>query len=169
MSTLTDVLRAAAGQFPIHSPLGRFFTKSAQDVDNLNQSANAPRLAPGLWTCPSTVIIGDAVYASGVNSVAGAAGAQLATATSIGIVVAKPSPTSALVVYSGEVDVFGVGTPNSNILAPGQVYYLTISQPGLITNLPGGVPGQYQQRVGVAKNNTTLVVMPGDAILLKAA
>lgn len=167
--SLTDLLRATAGQIQIHSPLGRFFAETAQSVDLLNQSANAPRLVPGLWSCPSTVLICDAVYASGVNSVDRATGAQLATATAIGIVVSKPSNTSAMVVYSGEVDVFGGAIGNGIILTPGSVYYLTINQPGLITNAPGGVPGQYQQRVGVAKNNSTLVVMPGDAILLKAA
>lgn len=166
---LTDFLRAAAGEIQIHSPLGRFFAETAQNVDNLNQSANAPRLVPGLWNCPTTVLIGDAVYASGLNSVDRATGAQLATATAIGIVVSKPSSTLAMVVYAGEVEVFGGAIGNGNILNPGSVYYLTINQPGLITNIPGGVPGQYQQRVGVAKNNTTLIVMPGDAILLKAA
>lgn len=166
MSSLTDVARAAAGEFSLHSRLATWIKQASAVLD---QFANAPRLAPGLWACPPTVLICDAVYASGLNSVDRATGAQLATATAIGIVVSKPSATTALVVYSGEVDVFSGAVGNGVILNPGSVYYLTINQPGLITNIPGGVPGQYQQRVGVAKNNNTLVVMPGDAILLKAA
>lgn len=159
MGTLSDVLRAVAGQIQIHSPLGRFLAQSAQTTDDLVQSVSAPRLAPGLFACPSSVTVGDAVYVSGSNAADRANAVAAVTVPAVGIVVDKPTPTSASVVYSGEASVFSG-------LVPGGTYYVSWGNPGKITGAVTGVPGQYKQQVGVAKNSTTLIIEIGEAFLL---
>lgn len=160
MSKLTDVARAAAtGSISNTSKLFQWMVQTSEAVD---QAVSAPRMVPGLYSCNALVNVSDAVYVSAANTVARAKADQATTLPAVGIVISKPSATSCMVVYGGEVDVF------SGLVA-GSTYYVSVTTVGAITANPGGVPGQYQQRIGVAKDGNTLVVMAGDATLLKAA
>jgi hypothetical protein len=76
-----------------------------------------------------------------------------------GFVTSKPTPTTAIVQYGGEVDGF-------SDLVPGATYYMSPT-PGHISSEPPSLPGNLVQRIGFAKNTTTIVIrMDGDAILL---
>lgn len=130
------------------------------DGYNGNDGAQGPPGPPGsggsgsgfgIYSCPSSLVIGDVVYLSSPNSVDIADADNSSAQPLIGLVSNKISPTSAEIMYHGELDAF-VG------LVTGATYYLDIN-PGFITNNPPSTLGSIIQRVGFAKNTTTLVVM----------
>jgi len=101
-------------------------------------------------SCPPTVAILDAVYIVSPGTVDKASAVSIATAPALGLVVSKPSPTTAIVRISGEVPGFGG-------LLTGSTYFLGII-PGDILSPPIDAPGHVAQVLGVAANPTTLVV-----------
>ena len=120
-------------------------------------SFNVPQVVPGggggegSFVCPVTVLVGDFVYLSGVNSVDKASAATPGTAA-LGVVVTKPLPTSATVLFgSAEVGFFAG-------LVPTAQYFLDLSLGGITANVAGFVAGNIVQRVGQAKDATTLTI-----------
>jgi len=104
----------------------------------------------GQYTCPVGVALTDAVYLSAANVVDKADSDDALKQPLIGVVTAKPTPTTCTVTNYGEANVF-VG------LAVGATYYLGVA-PGTITTTAPSVPGNIVQRIGFAKSTTTLVV-----------
>jgi len=104
----------------------------------------------GLWTSGSSLTMLDVVYDSASNTVAKADASGIATMPVIGIIIAKPTSITALVATSGEITGF-VG------LTPDTVYFASLT-PGVLTATPPTVPTQVVQKVGYAKNTTTLIV-----------
>jgi len=101
--------------------------------------------------CPGTVNLYDAVYLTGADSVDRADSDDASKQPLIGIVLEKPTLTSAVIAYYGEVNGFAG-------LVAGATYYLGVN-PGQITNLAPTTAGNIVQRIGFARNATTLVLM----------
>lgn len=104
------------------------------------------------YTCPSGVAVRDAVYISAANTVDSARANSASTLPVVGVVVSKPTSTTAVVRMSGEVDGFSALTPNAT-------YFLSASVAGAITATAPTTHGtDYQQVVGVARDADTLVL-----------
>jgi len=100
--------------------------------------------------CPSSVVVLDAVYHASADRVDRASATSLATAPAVGIVVHKMSPTTCILAYKGEISTFSG-------LVPSSTYYLDVAA-GQITPSPLSTTGNILQRIGWARNPTTLVV-----------
>lgn len=109
-----------------------------------------------VWTCPAGVVVGDMVYISASDTVDRANATSIATAPAIGCVVSKPTATSASVLFDAQEVALFLG------LTPGAVYYLDTAD-GQITTVAPAVVGNVVQRVGYARNATTLVLHIGNA------
>ncbi len=96
--------------------------------------------------------VGDVVYVTGSFTADQADNTSIATAPSIGVVIAKPLATTATITYFGEASVFAG-------LTPGAIYY--VGTLGAITTSPPVTAGNVVQRVGVAADANTLIVNPG--------
>lgn len=103
----------------------------------------------GVYTCLAGVTVGQAVKVSASDTVA-VTDASSAAGEAQGIVVLKPTTTSAVVVWGGAASVFSG-------LTPGADYWLS-DTPGAITASAPTATGSIQQRVGTAKNATTLEI-----------
>ncbi len=102
------------------------------------------------YDCPATVSMLDTVYISAANTV-DKASALDNTKPAIGIVIAKPTPTTATVRWYGEIGGF-VG------LVSGATYFLGTIAGAIADVAPVGL-GNIVQRLGVARNTTTLLAM----------
>ena len=121
-------------------------------------------LSPTAFLAPVGAVIGDAVFVSAADTIDRADATSIATAPVLGFIQAKPTPTSAILAYAGELGGFGG-------LVPGATYFLD-QVVGQITTTPPALPGdlgtgKVVQRVGRARNPTTLVLQiePGVVIL----
>jgi len=126
---------------------------------NIGVAASATYIAsaPGGFAVPVGVAVGDVVYATGIDTADKADNAGIATARSIpGVVIAKPTPTSATVCYAGEAAVYAG-------LTAGATYYLGTA--GALTTTAPVLSPTVARRIGVAKNATTLVVGLGEPII----
>lgn len=111
----------------------------------------APSGASGLYNCDASISVRDAVYLSASGTCAAADADDATKQPLIGIVASKPTATTAVMQYHGEVGGF-VG------LTPGATYYLS-KTPGQITAVAPSDPGDIIQRVGFAKTPNVLVLM----------
>lgn len=114
------------------------------------QGGSAVVSASGAYADGGGVSVGDIVYISANDTVAQADNGTEATAA-VGVVIAQPAANTNTVLYAGEASVF-VG------LTAGAMYYLGTSG-GITTTAPSN-PGDVVQRLGRAKNATTLVFNP---------
>lgn len=105
----------------------------------------------GVYSCPAGVAVRDAVYLTGADAVDQADSDDSLKQPLIGVVDSKPSAVTCIVAYYGEVTGFAG-------LTPGATYYLGTT-PGTITTTAPSTPGNIVQRMGFARNATTLVVM----------
>ena len=99
---------------------------------------------------PGAVALRDVVYISGADTVALADADDPAKVPAIGVVVAIIDPTNCRVQLQGEVGGFGGLVPNTD-------YYLDTAAGG-ITAAPPIAPGSIVQKIGRARDATTLVV-----------
>lgn len=104
----------------------------------------------GAWTVPSGVSIGDLVYVTGSFTADLADNDSTSTAPAVGVVIAKPTPTTATLAYFGETSVGG--------LTAGVSYFL--GEDGGVTATAPSTPGEVVQRVGVAITSTILLFDP---------
>ena len=109
----------------------------------------------GAYTVPIAVSVTDVVYGTGILAADRADNSALATSRVVGVVVAKPTTTTATIAYEGEVGGF-VG------LTPAATYFLGTA--GGITATPPSTVGLYLRRLGVALNSSTLLFDPGIVI-----
>lgn len=106
----------------------------------------------GSYTTDASVQVLDVVYLSGPDTVAQSDADDPGKQPVIGFVQAKSSTTQATVQYNGEISGF-IG------LIPNATYFLS-QVPGQITNNVDAYPlGAVVQKVGFAKDSTTLVIM----------
>lgn len=107
---------------------------------------------PGVFTVPIAVAVGDVVYSTGANSADVADDSTIARLPALGVVLEKPTPTTATVFYRGEVNVLSG-------LTPGATYF--VGTLGAVTTTPPSAVGRYIQSVGVAIDSDTLFFDPG--------
>ncbi len=114
-----------------------------------HDSSLEPSAPPGAtsFTCPATVAVGDAVYVSAADVVDKATSLDVAKAA-IGLVLDKPSATTAIVVDSSDLPVFAG-------LLPGESYFLGTVAGSIVASAPPP-SAAFTQRLGYAKNATTL-------------
>lgn len=117
--------------------------------------AGGTPFVPGdVFACLATVSAGDTVYISSDDTVekafAGAGGGQ--TPDAIGIVVDKPTATTARVLPAGLSPAIFTG------LLTGITYYVSDVTPGEITSVPPASPGDKIQEVGLAASPTRLFI-----------
>lgn len=103
----------------------------------------------GTYTLGGGVVLKSIVYLSSSDTVSQADASSSATAPAIGIVTAIAGP-SCTVQTEGEYSGFSG-------LTPGAIYYLSTTAGG-ITATPPSSTGQILQKVGIAKDATTLVM-----------
>lgn len=102
------------------------------------------------FACLGSVSVRDAVFHDASDHVTRANASSNVVAPCVGIVLFKPNPTTCVLVYKGEMSGF-IG------LIPTSTYYLDTVN-GQITTTPPNAVGNVLQRVGWARNATTLVV-----------
>lgn len=110
----------------------------------------------GTFDCASSISVGQLVQVDSVSNLAVlASNSGAAIGPAVGVVMSKPTTVTCVVRFTGECDVFAG-------LTAGAVYYLGLN--GVVTATPLEGPSTIHQRVGVAKNTTTLVFRRGEAI-----
>jgi len=121
-------------------------------VEFILGGGSTPLGLTGIYTCPSSVAVGNVVSIIGGTTVDKADATILGLRPVIGVVVSKIDPTTAVVQLYGEAGVF------AGSLVPGELYFLG-KVPGTLTNsLAGYVSGDTVQLVGVAKDANTLTL-----------
>lgn len=106
----------------------------------------------GVYTTTVGTVVNDVVYLSAANTVEPADADDAGKQPLVGFVKDKPTATTAIVIYSGELSGF-------TGLVVGATYFLSTT-PGVVTDIAiSGPTGAIVHRVGFAKNSTTLVVM----------
>lgn len=105
-------------------------------------------------TCLVAHTVGQIVYLTGAAGPAvdlALAVHPSVTFPAIGFIAVKSTPTTCVVKTDGELSGFAG-------LTPGVVYYLDPTTPGAITNVAPVAAGQVVQKVGQAKDATTLLI-----------
>jgi len=105
----------------------------------------------GTYTSTAGTAVRDIAYLSAADVAEPADADDVAKQPVIGFVKDKPTATTATVQYTSELAGF------TGLIA-GSTYFLSTT-PGQITLVPPSAPGAIVQRVGFAKNSTTLVIM----------
>ncbi len=125
----------------------REFDRLLRQIEDELDAASI-RSAP--YNCPADLQMGDVVFLSGEDSIDRADANEDGMNPVLGFILDKVSPTMARVRYGGELPAF-------TGLVAGTTYYLSMT-PGEITDTPPNVPGSIVQKLGVARNETTLVI-----------
>lgn len=128
---------------------GDLLARSGTSIIGTSGSTTSNKVT-GSFSCTSLVLDGYAVYINGSNSVGTASANDPTKYPSIGIILNKPTATTAEVLFYGEINYPGLIT--------GEAYYLSEIS-GQITNVAPASAGSVVQKIGVAKDNTTLIVM----------
>ena len=103
------------------------------------------------YSCLASVVVNDIVYMSAPGAVAKADASSTTTSPAIGIVSAKPTPTTATVRTDGLI----TGMPG---LVAGDIYYLASGLPGTMTTIaPSVAPGRVQ-KLGQAKTTSSFEI-----------
>lgn len=105
----------------------------------------------GVYRCVGTVQPRDLVALVGSDAVQRADANSVIFERTIGFCREKVDDTTAIIRYAGELTGF-------TGLSPGVTYFLSTT-PGGITTVAPTAPGSYVQKVGVARNTTTFVIM----------
>lgn len=108
-------------------------------------------LSGTVYTVPGGTAVNDFVYSTGADTASDSNATSSATMPGIGFVQVKPSGTTATLVYAGELGGFSG-------LTAGSTYFASASTPGGITATAPNSGGNIVQKVGVARNTTTLVI-----------
>ncbi len=98
--------------------------------------------------------VADAVYVVAPSAVAPANAGTIGPNRSIGICIAKPTPTTATIQFAGEAAVF------SGTLTAGATYFLDKVSGQITSSVATFSVGDSVQAVGVAKDSSTLVINP---------
>jgi len=99
-----------------------------------------------VFSCSSGLAVGDIVYLSASDTVAKADGTDAGKMPALGIIVNKPTTTTCILQYGGELTTSG--------LTAGLTYY--VSATGSLTSNTAGLA--VIQALGVAKDSTTLIM-----------
>lgn len=161
---LVSPLGTPGEQWLYNLPIGQFYKQSDATLWWKNGTPNTWISISGGGGGSTTVVgtfsgaavsVPDAVYVSAANTVS-QADASLPTGAyaTVGIVINKPTPSTAVVQYAGETGVF------SGTLVAGDTYYLSTTAGQITNNVSGHTTGDAIQIVGVAKDTNTLIINP---------
>lgn len=148
-STLPKVKNAPKGTWFIDDVTGDLWQKLEQSDPTswtLRASGSGTR-----FSCPTAVSAGDAVYVSGVGTVALANAGASPTHDAVGIVSYKPSSTEAIVVQLGVVGLY-------TGLTPGLPVFTNPTLPGKITQTVPTTLGYKVQKLGQAVSASAIIV-----------
>lgn len=134
----------------------RFWDGSSDNI--ISGGAGTSGDTVGLYTCAAGVAVGEVVVVNTPGNVVEANATSLAGETIAGVVVDKPTATTASVKYVGETGaVFG------GALTTGQTYYLSKVDGGINTYAAVGfTTSDTEIVIGFAKDSNTLVVRIGE-------
>ncbi len=104
----------------------------------------------GSWSCAASVAVLDVVYRSATDTVALADATADATMPAVGFVISKPTATTCIIARSGEL-------PGFTGLDPSKDYFVSLTA-GAITSTAPSSTGEVVQRIGYARDSTTLVI-----------
>ena len=112
-----------------------------------------------VYTVPVAVNVGNVVYLTGANAVDDGDNTSTSTVPVMGLVISKPTTTTAILLYFGE-------TPSGVLsgLTPAAIYFLGTA--GLITATPPTAVGSVIQKIGEAIDADTLLFAPSVIIVL---
>ena len=136
--------------------------QNLQVVDDATGAiAWSPAQSALVFACPVSVAVTDVVHisASGTVDKASSESGAGQTGDPVGVVVSKPSTTTAVVVFSGAVGGFSG-------LTPGTIQFQDPSTPGGITATPPSGSGERSQLIGTASTATELIVDLKQPILI---
>jgi len=143
-------------------PIGQFYKQSNATLWWKNGSPNTwinivsgggSGSVEGTFSGPA-VSVADVVYMVASAAVAPANAATMGANRTVGVCIAKPTPTTATVQFAGEAAVFG-GT-----LSWGATYFIDTTAGQITTSVAGFTTGDSVQVVGVAKDTNTLIINP---------
>lgn len=139
----------------------KIFDSNTNAIDSVVDLNGVRRLAisvlnevatPGeLFDSSPLTVAGDAVYLSNTNEVDQAIASDVSKKYAIGIVLSKPTATSARVALSGKISGFGALTFNQPI-------FLSDSILGGITQTPPIGASKWLQVLGVASDSSTIIL-----------
>jgi hypothetical protein len=109
--------------------------------------------------CDSSVYVGAMVYIAADNKAYNALAVGLTSSNVIGLVEAKPTPTTALVRCSG------VSSALYSLLDPTKEYFLSDLVSGGITTTPPTISGHIMLKVGQPFSNTTFLFNKKDRFI----
>ncbi|MSO37458.1 MAG: hypothetical protein EXQ69_04315 [Acidimicrobiia bacterium] len=138
--------------------LGEVSFSGAAYVPLVAPAGGAPASATSLvshvaYTCLASVSVGDAVYVAGGDYADKASANTGSLHTADGVVATKPTANTCHICYHGEISAF-------TGLIPGAIYYLSPVVPGGLAIYPPSRESGAVQRLGVARNATTLLLNP---------
>lgn len=117
----------------------------------------------GVWSVPTTVAVGDIVRVTGNYSADRASNTSSANASGIlGVVVTKPTTTTATIAYAGEVTM-------AIAITAGTIYYLGATGALITTPLDpvaNAGSGLVHKKIGVGINPTKILLSPEPEIIL---
>lgn len=103
------------------------------------------------FSCPALVAVGDAVYLSASDTVDQANATAEATMPCVGVIISKPTAITCVVVMVGSI-------PGYVGLTPVATYFVGLVAGTLVSTVVGYPTGSVVQRIGYARNSTTLIV-----------
>jgi hypothetical protein len=122
---------------------------TANSFQYVTPSSSGSAAVDGYFNCASSIAVGDVVNIASTDTVV-LASATSASLYASGIVSQKITSTFCLVQFEGELSAFSG-------LTPGFLYYLSLSA-GNITDTSPTASGQISQKIGTAKDASTLVI-----------
>jgi hypothetical protein len=140
----------------IEDSQGGTYLKKKATVQSIRSLQTIQSLS-GEYTVPLTVNTGTVVYLSGVKSVDIASHLSLSTSPAIGLVLDKPTATTATILFRGITNLF-------TGLSPTQRYFLGPN--GDITTTPPNAESQVIQEIGYAIDSTTLMFDTKNIVVL---
>ena len=108
-----------------------------------------------LFSCDGYLSVGDVVAQVGDTVVL--ADATNANLQAIGMIVDKPTSTTAFVKNSGQISL--------SPLSPGEKYYLSETTPGAITSAEPTLSGSFIQYLGFAKTSSVFVIQISNSVI----
>jgi len=124
------------------------------------ESGSSPQVVSLVFGCESSISVRDWVAISSDSDKVVLAAADSIDTVAIGVVGVKPSPTKAMVLMSGEMTGFSGLSPRDRI------FLSTTSGKHLVNPVFNPIPPAFRaiQKLGVARNSTTVVVAIGCVI-----
>lgn len=113
----------------------------------------------GQYTVLAGVAVGEILYISGADAASVASNAAIGTMPAAGVVVAKPTPTTATMILLGRV----TGLAG---MTPGARQYVGVSGARVEAGALPTTPGSVIQQIGVAESATAMIFEPQQIVVL---